>query len=87
MKINGHNQTQFNPYKNQAQKLEKMKSDIQKQDRLEISNQAKHLQQTNQVSEKREKYVQNIKDEVQSGEYKFNYEKTAQKMINFWKGK
>jgi len=87
MKIHGPNQTNFNPYKNQAQKLEKIKNEVTREDHLEISNQAKHLQEKNKASVQREKHVQEIKQAVQSGEYKINYEMTAEKMIDFWKGK
>lgn len=87
MKIHGPNQTNFNPYKTQAQKLDKIKNEISREDRLEISNQAKHLQEKNKATVLREEHVQEIKQAVQSGEYKINYEKTAKNMIDFWSGK
>ncbi|MFA1821340.1 flagellar biosynthesis anti-sigma factor FlgM [Virgibacillus oceani] len=83
MKINGPNQTNFNPYKNQIQKQADLKRDM-KQDQIEISNQAKELLESEKADPKREAYVQDIKDKVDAGEYKINYEKTAQKMIDFW---
>jgi len=83
MKINGPNQTNFNPYKNQLQKQADLKKDL-KQDRIEISNEAKKLMESNKADPKREAYIQEIKDKVDSGEYKINYEKTARKMIDFW---
>ena len=87
MKIYGPNYTNFNPYKNHAQKLEKIKNEVNQEDRLEISSQAKHLQQKDKTSVQSKKQVQEIKQAVQSGDYKINYEKTAQKMIDFWSGK
>jgi len=87
MKIHGPNHTNFNPYKNQAQKLNKVKGEHQQEDRLEISSHAKHLQQSKKTSVEREKYVQDIKQAIDAGEYKINYEKTAKKMIDFWAGK
>lgn len=86
MKIHGPNQTNFNPYKNQAKKIEKIKNEGNQKDRLEISTRAKHLQQTEQTSSKREKYIQEIKQAIDSGEYKINHEQTANKMIQFLKG-
>lgn len=83
MKINGPNQTNFNPYKNQMQKQMDLKKDI-KQDQIEISSEAKKLLENEKTDPKREAYVQNIKDKVAAGEYKINYEKTAKKMIEFW---
>ena len=83
MKINGPNQTNFNPYKNQIQKQADLKKDM-KQDQIEISNQAKELLESEKADPKREAYLQDIKEKVDAGEYQINYEKTAQKMIDFW---
>ncbi|WP_106496664.1 flagellar biosynthesis anti-sigma factor FlgM [Lentibacillus sp. Marseille-P4043] len=84
MKIHGPNQTNFNPYKNHIQKQQEYKKDSNKLDQLEISNQAKKLQENSQPSAERSKYVQDIKKAVESGEYQVNPEKAAQKMIAFW---
>jgi negative regulator of flagellin synthesis FlgM len=86
MKINGPNQTNFNPYNNQIQKQMGLKKDT-RQDQIEISNEAKKLLENDKADPKREAYVQDIKDKVDAGEYKINYEKTAQKMIDFWSRK
>lgn len=84
MKINGPNQTNFNPYKNQLQKQMDYSKDTNKKDQLEISNQAKQKLENEKPSAKRASYVQQIKEAVDAGEYKTNHEKTAQKMIDFW---
>ncbi|MEN1967324.1 flagellar biosynthesis anti-sigma factor FlgM [Lentibacillus sp. N15] len=84
MKIHGSNQTNFNPYKNHIQKQSEYQKDPKQSDRLEISNQAKQLQENSQPSAERAKYVQDLKKAVDSGEYRVNPEKTAQKMIAFW---
>ncbi len=84
VKINGPNQTNFNPYKNQLQKQMDYSKDINKKDQLEISNQAKEMLQNEKPSEKRAAHVQHIKDAVDAGEYQVNHEKTAQKMVDFW---
>ncbi|MFD2044988.1 flagellar biosynthesis anti-sigma factor FlgM [Ornithinibacillus salinisoli] len=84
MKIQGPNHTNFNPYKNQIQKQQDYNKNASQKDQLEISNQAKQLQESEKVHPKREAYVQEIKNAVESGEYKINHEKTAQKMIEFW---
>ncbi|MFD1038886.1 flagellar biosynthesis anti-sigma factor FlgM [Virgibacillus byunsanensis] len=84
MKINGPNQTNFNPYKNQIQKQQDYAKDIKKEDQLQISSQAKQLQENEKPEPKRAEYVQDIKKAVESGEYLVNPEKTAQKMISFW---
>ncbi|GGB55301.1 flagellar biosynthesis anti-sigma factor FlgM [Virgibacillus dakarensis] len=84
MKIHGPNQTNFNPYKNHIQKQAEYKKDRNQSDQLEISKQAKQLQENSQPNAERAKYVQDIKQAVESGEYQVNPEKTAQKMIAFW---
>ncbi|MBC5637903.1 flagellar biosynthesis anti-sigma factor FlgM [Ornithinibacillus sp. BX22] len=84
MKITGPNQTNFNPYKNQIQQHMDMKKSAKPQDQLQISSQAKQLQENTKVNAEREAYVQEIKNRVESGEYTINFEKTAQKMIDFW---
>ncbi|WP_229740644.1 flagellar biosynthesis anti-sigma factor FlgM [Ornithinibacillus halotolerans] len=84
MKINGMNQTNFNPYKNQMQKYQDTKKAVKQNDQLEISSEAKKLQENNKVNENRQAFVQEIKNQIDSGTYKINYEKTVQKMIEFW---
>jgi negative regulator of flagellin synthesis FlgM len=84
MKVNGPNQTNFNPYKNQIQKQMEMKKALKQQDQLEISSEAMKLQKNTKANVQREAYVQEIKNKVESGQYEINYEKTAQKIIDFW---
>lgn len=55
-----------------------------KKDQVEISSQAKQLQEAKKPNEQRAKYVQEIKNAVQSGEYKIDVEATARKMIDFF---
>lgn len=85
MKIHGTNKTNFNPYKDHIQKNVKHKSHQQKKDQLEISNEAMKLQKNEQSDEKRLAYVKAIKHKIDTGTYDVNYDKTAQKMIDFWK--
>lgn len=87
MKINGPNQTNFNPYKNQLQKQADYKNEANKKDQIEISSQAKQLQENEKPNVQRASYVQEIKNAVESGEYKVNPERTAEKMIDFWSKK
>lgn len=84
MKIYGSNQANFNPYQKQLQKQAEYKKEINQKDQLEISSQAKQLQEHTKPHTEREKYVQKIKNAVESGEYQVNHGKTAQKMIDFW---
>ncbi|MFC2947263.1 flagellar biosynthesis anti-sigma factor FlgM [Virgibacillus sediminis] len=86
MKINGTNQVNLNPYKQQLQNQAQAKKAGNKQDQVEISEQAKHMQQTEKPDPERAARVQEIKDAVDKGNYKVNPEKTAQKMLDFWSG-
>ena len=82
MKIQGPNPF-INTYRNQQQKQVVNKTESQK-DQLNISEKAIKLQQNDTHSIERTKYISEIKKQVQSGEYKIDYDKTAQKMIDFW---
>ncbi|MFZ3576902.1 flagellar biosynthesis anti-sigma factor FlgM [Virgibacillus sp. DJP39] len=84
MKIQGSNHTNFNPYKQQAQKHNGVSKEISQKDQLQISSQAKQLQGNEKPSSERASHIQEIKKAVDSGEYKVNHEKTAEKMIAFW---
>ncbi|MGX4668775.1 flagellar biosynthesis anti-sigma factor FlgM [Cerasibacillus sp. JNUCC 74] len=86
MKINGPNQFNFNPYKKPYHKQMDVKQEM-KNDQIEISNRAKQLQQEEKPSPQRAEKVERLKEAVASGEYEINYEKTAQKMLDFWRGK
>ena len=84
MKINGPNQTNFNPYKKQVQKQQEAQKANANQDKLEISQQAKQMQETNKAQEARSERVAEIKQQVQSGNYKVDAQQTAKNMMNFW---
>lgn len=84
MKIQRPNQTHLNVYNNQMQKQQQHKQKLNREDRLQISNEAKRLQQDGQIDKKRTAYVESIKNKVATGNYEINLEKTAQKMIDFW---
>ncbi|GAA0484870.1 hypothetical protein GCM10008986_07630 [Salinibacillus aidingensis] len=85
MKINGSNSTHLNPYQKQYQKQQQATNQAKPAaDKLEISSQAQNMLKGNEVKEARQKQVQQIKHDVQTGNYKINYQETAQKMIDFW---
>lgn len=85
MKIQGPNFSKINAYKNQLHVRNELKKEsTKKEDKLDISNEAKKLQVNKQPVEERKAHVQSIKRAVESGEYEIDYEKTARKMIDFW---
>jgi negative regulator of flagellin synthesis FlgM len=85
MKINGPNHMNFNPYKQQMEKPAESKKGAERSDALEISKEALKLQENQQPNKQRAEVVQEIKQQVETGEYKVDIERTAQKMIHFWR--
>jgi len=84
MKINGPNPL-LNIYNNQMNNKRHATKSKTQSDKINISDAAQKLHGNGpQVNEKRLEYVQEIKQSVESGQYKVNYERTAQKMIEFW---
>lgn len=86
MKIHRPNQSQLNVYQNQIEK-QQQKQKPEHKDRLQISSEAKRLQQDVQSDKKRAAYVEKIKSQIDSDEYEIDFEKTAKKMIDFWSGR
>lgn len=84
MKIQGPNSTSINPYKKQLQKQQQTQQKQTYKDQLNISKEAKQLQESNQLTKERAAYVQDIKKLVDSGQYEVKHEEVAQKMIDFW---
>ncbi|WP_067843238.1 flagellar biosynthesis anti-sigma factor FlgM [Amphibacillus sediminis] len=85
LKIHGSNQSHMNPYHKQLQK--QAQSGIKylaKADQLQISDQAKKMQESQNVHESREPLVNAIKSQVETGQYKVDPEKVAQKILRFW---
>ncbi|MFP7255440.1 flagellar biosynthesis anti-sigma factor FlgM [Virgibacillus sp. 7505] len=84
MKIQGPNQSGFNPYTKQLKQQADLQKASQRQDKLEISSEAKRLQEGDKIQASRQSHVEQIKAAVQNGEYKVDAEKTAKKMMDFW---
>lgn len=84
MKIQGPNQTNFNPYKNQIPKQPKETAGIGKGDQLQISSEAQKMLVKQQPNAERTARVEEIKEAVASGNYKIDFKKTAGKMIDFF---
>jgi|GEM_PF-1074400 len=84
MKIQGSHPL-LNAYKNQFHQQNNAKKKYVQSDKLDISLEAKKLHGKDGVYEiERAKYVDQIKDRIQSGKYKIDYEVTARKMVDFW---
>ncbi|HET7626970.1 MAG TPA: flagellar biosynthesis anti-sigma factor FlgM [Bacillales bacterium] len=83
MKIDGVNHSNYHPYKHAADG-NVPKQGAQRKDHLEISTQAKQLQQKPPVAIEREQKVERIKNEIESGQYRVDAQETAKKFYEFW---
>ncbi|WP_017184922.1 flagellar biosynthesis anti-sigma factor FlgM [Alkalibacillus haloalkaliphilus] len=84
MKINPTNKPYLNPYQKQMQN-QPMKQSNQQSDKVEISNKAKAMQESNTIEKARQDHVQSIKQQVQDGEYDVDLKKTAEKLLEFYR--
>lgn len=76
----------MNPYNKQIEKMEKSAT-VSKKDKLEISTEALELQKGGSIEAQREKLVEELKNKVNSGEYKIEPKEIAEKMYSFWNDK
>ncbi|ARK25509.1 flagellar biosynthesis anti-sigma factor FlgM [Sporosarcina sp. P37] len=85
MKIDGVKPQAINPYRNQQLKTEQTKQASQVQtDKLEISSEAKKLSQASPIETARQQRVQELKSQVQSGEYQVDANKLASSMLSYF---
>ncbi len=83
MKINHVGHVNLNPYNKQMEKMEGA-TKASKRDKLEISTAALELQKGNPIELERQKIVEDLKNKVDSGEYKIEPKQIAEKMYSFW---
>lgn len=84
VKIHGTNHSNFNPYQKQFNKQAETVSKQPQSDKLQISDQAKKMQQGDKVQSQREVRVNEIKQAVENGTYQVDSKETARKMLSFW---
>jgi negative regulator of flagellin synthesis FlgM len=86
MKINNFRPSGVNPYKNQMNKLDQVeKATNKKSDKVEISAEAKEMQQVPSLEQERQMKVDKLKIEVENGTYKPHPTEIAKSMIQFYK--
>lgn len=83
MKINPYNNIQ-NIYKKQVDRAQPKAEVTKKKDELQISTEAKLMQQESRITTERKEKVEALKEKVQNGEYKVNSEEVARKFYDFW---
>jgi negative regulator of flagellin synthesis FlgM len=88
MKINNFNRVTNNPYQKQLNKQAEVKqTQTKKMDQIEISSKALEMQKGEEVLAVRKEKVDSLKNQINSGSYQVNYDKVAEKFLEFWKNK
>lgn len=86
MKINKINIPPINPYRTNQLKAEQAKEQAKiKTDKLEISPEAKQLSETSPITTERNERVQQLKAQIEAGNYKVEPEKLAANLIKHFK--
>ncbi|ANX13699.1 flagellar biosynthesis anti-sigma factor FlgM [Fictibacillus arsenicus] len=85
MRINHFNSIQNNPYKKQTQdvKQETVQS-AYKKDEIQISDEAKKLLSSSKFEQERADKVNEIKRQVESGNYQVDASRVAKSILDFW---
>lgn len=82
VKIFGNHSVKLNPYTKQIQKQQELKQKLDpKADQLQISDAAKKMQIDNNIHPAREERVEQLKQKVESGQYKVDADAVAKKML------
>jgi negative regulator of flagellin synthesis FlgM len=86
MRINHYNSIQSNPYKKQTpdMKQEKVQS-LYKKDEIQISDEAKKLLSSSKFEQERAEKVNEIKRQVEGGNYHVDTSKIAKSILDFWR--
>lgn len=86
MKIYNYGVNKVNPYQNQSLKTEQVKkSTFNVTDQLEISSAAKDLQGIKSYADERAERVQQLKEQIESGNYRVDAQKLASDMLKYYR--
>ena len=86
MKINRINIPAVNPYKANQLKAEQAEQQTKmKTDKLEISSEAKQLSEKSSITIERNERVQQLKAQVESGNYKVDADQLAANLVKYFK--
>ncbi|HHY74194.1 MAG TPA: flagellar biosynthesis anti-sigma factor FlgM [Bacillus bacterium] len=83
MKINNFGHVNFNPYKKQIEKLDQLQKTTGS-DKIQISTEAMEMQKGSRIEAERQAKVEELKNKIESGEYKVDSREVARKMYEFW---
>lgn len=85
MKINAYGVNAVNAYKNQQRNVKSADNKTTFTDKIEISKAAKDLQVGSNYNAERAERVQQLKADIQSGEYKVDARKVAEDMLKYYR--
>ena len=86
MKITSLNMNSINPYNKQLKNITTSEAKSKKQtDKIEISATAKEMSVSSKYSSERAQKVQQLKQQVQSGEYQVNTQKVAEDILKYYR--
>lgn len=85
LKITSFGVNSVNPYNNQQRNIKSSVGKTSFSDKIEISTAAKEMQVSSNYSTERAERVQNLKEKIQSGEYKVDARKVAEDMLKYYR--
>ena len=83
MKINPFKPTEMNPYNRQVNKTGQ-KPNVKQTDKVEISSAAKEMQQTPEIVKERMARIEELKIQVQNGQYQVDPKTVAKGIAKFY---
>ncbi|WP_306009940.1 flagellar biosynthesis anti-sigma factor FlgM [Bacillus sp. MMSF_3328] len=85
MKINNFGPSGINPYKRQQNKQDTANAQAKKAaDKVEISSAAKEMQQTSKIDQQRQARVEELRIQVENGNYKVNPKEVAKSLLDYY---
>ncbi|KYD09164.1 flagellar biosynthesis anti-sigma factor FlgM [Heyndrickxia sporothermodurans] len=85
MKINNIGNHGINPYKKQMNKMEQVNKSGKQVDKVEISGAAKEMQQLSSIEKERQAKVEQLKKQVENGQYKIDPEKISTSIMKYYR--
>ncbi|WP_335871559.1 flagellar biosynthesis anti-sigma factor FlgM [Bacillus sp. 2205SS5-2] len=84
MKINPNRINSVNPYQKQMNKIDQADTKKAPQDKVEISSAAKEMREASKISKEREVKVNQLKELVESGQYKVDHKAVATSIAKYY---
>ncbi|MGE8206889.1 flagellar biosynthesis anti-sigma factor FlgM [Heyndrickxia sp. NPDC080065] len=88
MKINNYGSSRINPYNQQKNQLNQIANQNKKNiDKVEISGAAKEMLQGSSIEKERQAKIEQLKNQIENGQYKPDPKQTAESIMKFYSGK